>query len=467
MRLKILLLAPLLISHAVFAQQLKTNNPAIDGAFSVALDTLKKNTKDHLIKAGAEYGGEWVRDISINSWNAAGLLDPESAKFSLWSVTTDNRTLIGHQYWDKIIWVTGAYNYYLVSGDRDFLKQAYTCSANTMKELENSTYDPKTGLFMGPSVFNDGIAGYDEPIYDPKISSGFVLDHPGSKTIKCLSTNCVYYEAYVLLAKMADLLGDPAKVSFYNQKAETLRTNIRRGLGDKARPWLNYLIDQNGKVHSQQEGLGISFAILFGVVTPEEARKLIDLVHISPHGLPSIYPPFARFSEEKPGRHNNTIWPFVNAFWADACLKAGRKDIFNHELLNLADLAMNKGKGGFFEIYNSQTGEPDGGWQGGHWAPVKEQTWSATGYLRMIFSGLFGMTFTPKGMELAPDFEELQTLGFSELSQVPYQDGFVDIKFTGKGKKLTAIRIDGKSTAKALVPAGKKGTTTVEYVFAN
>ncbi len=465
MRITAALPALIFLSGASFGQQLKTKNPVVDRAFSLAVETLKNNTKDHLIKAGAEYGGEWVRDISINSWNAASLLDPGSAEFSLWSVTTDDRSLIGHQYWDKIIWVIGAYNHYLVTGDRDFLKQAYTCSANTMEELETSTFDAKTGLFMGPSVFNDGIAGYDEPVYDSSKDSGFVLDHLGSRTIKCLSTNCVYYEAYVRLAKMADLLGDTSKVGVYEKKAAALRTDIRRGLGEKNRAWLNYLIDQNGKVHPQQEGLGMSFAILFGVVTPEEARNIIEQVHVSPHGLPSIYPPFKRFSEERPGRHNNTIWPFVNAFWAEACLRSGRKDLFKKELTNLADLAIEKGKGDFFEIYNSRSGEPDGGWQGGHWAPIKNQTWSATGYLRMIFSGLLGMTFTPTGLALAPDFEDLRALGFSELSPVPYRSGFVDIRFTGDGPRLTAIRIDGKPAAKALVAAAKPGTTTVEYVF--
>ena len=50
------------------------------------------------------------------------------------------------------------------------------------------------------------------------------------------------------------------------------------------------------------------------------------------YGLPSIYPAFKRFSKEHPGRHNQIVWPFVNGFWADACSKSGRDDIFMKEM---------------------------------------------------------------------------------------------------------------------------------------
>ena len=88
-----------------------------------------------MIKAGGQYGGEWTRDVSINAWNAASLLIPEKTAYSLWSVTIDDRKLIGHQYWDQIIWVMAAYDFYLKNNDLNFLKQAYIASANAMKKL--------------------------------------------------------------------------------------------------------------------------------------------------------------------------------------------------------------------------------------------------------------------------------------------------------------------------------------------
>lgn len=81
---------------------------------------MDNNTNDSLLKAGGNYGGEWTRDISINGWNAASLLRPKIVEHSLWKVTVNNRSVVGHEYWDKIIWVIGAWNHYLVTGNVDF-----------------------------------------------------------------------------------------------------------------------------------------------------------------------------------------------------------------------------------------------------------------------------------------------------------------------------------------------------------
>lgn len=466
-RLSILVCASLL-SVGTNAQQLITETPVVDKAFTLAANTLYKNTPDSLIKAGGQYGGEWTRDVSINAWNAASLLMPEKTAYSLWSVTTDNRKMIGHQYWDQIIWVIAAYDFYQKNNDLDFLKQAYTASANTMEKLEQEVYDEKYGLFTGPSVFNDGIAGYEEPIFDPANKSCFVLDHPGSKVIKCLSTNCVYFKAYELLAEMAQVLGDKGNVKVYRKKASLLKENIRKNLYDKKQNRLNYLIDGNGKVHPYQEGLGISLAILFQVVTPQEAGKVIDGVYMGRYGLPSVYPAFKRFSKEHPGRHNQIVWPFVNAFWADACIRNGRKDIFMREFLNLADLAINKSNNCFYEIYNEDTGKVDGGWQqGSQWHSVYDQTWSATGYMRMVLNGLLGMSFSTSGLTFAPDFALMKDLGFKELKDLRYQQGTLDLKMVGTGDRLSAMLVNGeKHNIKKPVVAGA-GKTTIEFVMAD
>ena len=48
------------------------------------------------------------------------------------------------------------------------------------------------------------------------------------------------------------------------------------------------------------------------------------------------------------------------------------------EMMNLADLPINKGNNCFYEIYNEDTGKVDGGWQqGGQWNSVYDQTCAA------------------------------------------------------------------------------------------
>jgi hypothetical protein len=172
---------------ATNAQKIRSDNVELVDAFNLAVNTIDINVRRGVLAAGGDYGGEWTRDIAINSWNCVSLLRPGVALNSLWSVTI-KKDSIGHQYWDKIIWTIGALNHYKITGDRAFLKAAYLCAGNTMKDLEQITFDKQYGLFMGPSVFNDGIAGYPESVYDSLNNSSFVLDHIRSKTIRCLST---------------------------------------------------------------------------------------------------------------------------------------------------------------------------------------------------------------------------------------------------------------------------------------
>lgn len=462
----------LLAVTCVRAQRLETRDERLDRVFGIAVRTLCGNVEDGIIKAGGAYGGEWTRDVAINVWNAANLLLPEEAERSLWHVTTGSRTMIGHQYWDQIIWVTGAYDHYLATQDTLFLRQAYIASANTVRRLEREAFDAEYGLFTGPSVFNDGIAGYEEPVFDPAVGSSYVLDYPEAAHVKCLSTNCIYYNAYLLLARMSDKLGFADDAAAYRQKAATLKQAIRKHLYDSETAAFAYLIDGHGTVHHFQEGLGLSFAILFGVVDRGEAARIVDGAYVAPYGLPSVYPAFKRFSKERPGRHNVLVWPFVNAFWADAALHAGREERFAFELENLCRL-VTASDGCFYEIYDPYTGKVCGGWQvgggpgpDGVWDSIHDQTWSATGFLRMVLRGVAGLEFTEQGLRIAPNPRLMARFGFERLTGLHCQQGTVDLVRRGSGDVIREILLDGKPAGgqSVLLPAPHTGRAVVEIV---
>jgi len=462
----------LFISIHAFGQQIISNDSSVNDAFKLALNTVDLNTRRGILAAGGDYGGEWTRDISINSWNGVSLLRPKVAERSLWSITI-HRNTIGHQYWDKIIWVIAAYNHYLVTGDKVFLKQAYQCSANTMQTLEQQELDSKYGLFKGPSVFNDGIAGYPEPIYEPGNNSSSVLDHKNSAYIKCLSTNCVYYGAYIALNSMAKALNLGLSVTNdYAQKASDLKQNILKYLYDKNTNSFYYLIDQNGNALKAQEGLGISFAVIFHIIDGEKANQLIKSAVVSKYGLTSIYPDFPRNTKDKPGRHNNIIWPMVNGFFAKAAVTAGDYPTFTNELYNLTHLALDEDKGNynFREIYNPNTGQPDGGWQANgnehpdfHWESCKLQTWSATAYLSMVLDGIIGLRFDENALTFAPYLP--QGISNIELKDLAYRNSVLDVSIKGKGKSIKTFTVDGKPVASHSISALTKGKHNIAIVL--
>jgi glycogen debranching enzyme len=462
--MKKLLYALLLITTNSFAQKFVCDNPMITDGYKLAINTVDINVRRGILAAGADYGGEWTRDIAINSWNGVSLLRPQVAEQSLWSVTI-NKDTIGHQYWDKIIWAIAAYNHYLVNGDKAFLTQAYICSANTMKELEHKTFDANYGLFMGPSVFNDGIAAYPKPIFDTLNFSSGVLDHKNSTYMKCLSTNCLYFGAYMALSKMSIALHKGKNITEnYQLKAESLKKNILKHFYDKDSNSFYYLIDQNGKAHKYQEALGISFAVIFGIIDGEKADQLIHHAVVSKYGITSIYPDFSRYSPEKPGRHNNIIWPMVNGFFAKASLVAGDDSSFTKELFGLTHLALDEDKGDydFREIYNPSNGKPDGGWQANgalnpnyHWESCKLQTWSATAYISMIINGLFGLRFSEQSLSFAPYLPS--GIHFIEMKNLKYRHSILDISIKGNGNSIRKFTVDGKVQGNHSINSALKG----------
>jgi hypothetical protein len=467
MRKTAILLLLSLFANNIHAQKIQCDNQQIMDAGNLAINTVEINIRRGILAAGGDYGGEWTRDIAINSWNAVSLLYPQVAEKSLWSVTHHKDT-IAHQYWDKILWTVSAINHYYITGDLEFLTQAYRCSENTIHQLEELAYDKEYGLFKGPAVFADGIAGYPEPVFDKNNFSSYVLDHHAAN-IKCLSTNCLYYGAYNALADMASILEkDSQTIESFKLKGEQLKTSILKHFYKDTEHKLNYMIDEAGKVHTYQEAMGYSFAVIFGVFTQELSYELTRNTFISKFGIPCLYPDFPRYSEAQPGRHNNIIWPMANGFFAKACIIADNYPAFDKELKSLTSLALDADKGNyeFWEIYNPYTGKPDGGYQAmgedkpnHHWNSCRLQTWSATAYLNMLIHGVAGIRFTKNGLSFSPNVPG--ELHYLKLCDLTYRNAGLTIEIKGTGRKIKSFRVNGRIQEQPFIPAETIGYTEI------
>ncbi len=462
-----------ILSGTLFSQKLKIENSEkdklISGAFDLAIWTLNKNTHDGILAAGGDYGGEWARDASINSWCGVSLIKPDIAENTLWGVTI-NRDTVGHQYWDKILWVIATWNHYVINGDKEFLEQVYKCSRNTFAQLEKITFDTTYGLFKGPSVAGDGISAYPEPPFNPTITASSVLRHPGTREIKVFSTNTVYYGAYLAIAKMAAELKRPdEEIKSYEKKANALKENINKYFWREKQGKYSFLILKDGKTDTTtQESQGITFALLFNLLSEENSQRLINNTVETEYGIPYHYPHFKRYSDEKPGRHDNIVWPLTMGYWADATAKHGRYDLFVREMELLAHLTMDedKGNGNFKEMYDGKTGKPHGGWQSDvEWKSCDHNTWCATAYIRIIINDLLGFEFTTEGINFKPYIP--QGYGKITFTGLKYRDMTINLTLEGNGENMKYFTINGKSCKEAFIPANLKGEQNITIVLNN
>ena len=382
----------------------------LEKAFRLALGTLTANTRRmrsgllseprQCLMAGLEYANPWTRDAAINVWLAAAFLDPDLARNTLLSVLEerDGGPVIGGQYWDRIIWALGAERLWDVTGDSEFVRLAYGAVRRTAEICLREEYDAEDGLFRGPAVYGDGVSAYPEKYRNPSLSSGISVwakEHPSERVpvgagipMKALSTNCAYEHAFRVLEHMARALGEDSEP--WRRRADDLKEAVNRRFWNPETGMYDYLADEC----SAQEGMGLAFAVLFGIADEERARSVLDRAFVTPQGMPCVWPSFAPYSRWGYGRHSGTVWPHVQGFWALAALKAGRGDLFEKELYSLARNACRDGQ--YAEIYHPEDGRIYGGIQDAvtdyiEWHSCVCQTWSASAMLGMILIGICGM----------------------------------------------------------------------------
>jgi glycogen debranching enzyme len=261
---------------------------------------------------------------------------------------------------------------------------------------------------------------------------------------------------------------DSGIINSYKLKAEMLKQSILKYFYNADKNTFNYLIDKDGVVDKSQEALGWSFAVVFGIIEGEQANLVIKNAVVSKYGITSIYPSFPRFSKYNPGRHNDLIWPMVNGFFANAAVSTGNHSSFSHELNSLTHLVLDEDKGNynFWEIFNPNSGRPDGGYQmagkdkpNHHWQSCRYQTWSATAYLNMIYHGLFGFRFSNDGISFSPFLPD--NIHLLEIKDLAYRQAMLNIKISGSGKQIKSFLLNGVKQSKHSLNSNIKGVNTI------
>lgn len=463
-----------------------TDNKKINSAYRMAVSTLSANIlpfKDGVLEnaepviiAGLGYSTPWTRDAAINTWNAGGLICPTVAKNTLLSVISKNENgfFIEGEYWDRIIWVIGAWQYYLYTGDIEFLKIALSATENSLEFFEKTEFSEEYGLFRGPACYGDGVAAYPD-IYAKHGKAGIMSFASECRDLcegvgvgipmHTLSTNCLYYEAYVLADKMRKEFGYAPQ---YVEKADKLKNAINKHFWDETKKTYNYICDKFGGSDAS-EGMGLSFVILFDIASDEQKKEVLNNIYVSSHGIPCVYPSFSRYDTNDGfgcGRHSGTVWPHIQGFFASAAAKNERKDLFENEFVAQTNNALKYGQ--FAEIYHPETGEIYGGLQESksegirYWESQPWQTWSATAYLRNIYFDILGMKFDTDGIRFFPVGSELFYKG--TLSNLKYRNSILSITVKGNGNRIQSFKINGEES-EAFISSAVQGIQKIEILL--
>lgn len=171
-----------------------------------------------------------------------------------------------------------------------FAERAYNAISNTLEADRLAAFDLQSGLYKGEQSFLDW--------RDQTYSTWTPQDVNAIGSSKALSTNVTHYRAMRLAAKLAEQFDSKNAVK-YGEWAKQLKLAINDKFWNAQRGmYVSYLFD-NGKdiAVDKYDMLGESLAIISGIASDEQAKKIMLITHTANLVCPctSLSSPMCRF----------------------------------------------------------------------------------------------------------------------------------------------------------------------------
>ena len=424
-----------------------------EALFNLALEEVSIAVEpDSTLRTGKEWSGVWTRDISysillgvshlqtqasINSLvrkvDALGRIIQDTGTGGSWPCSTDRN-----------IWAVAAWEIYKVTGDRNWLEYIYPIIKRSLEDDILVSLDHQTGLLRGESSYLD----WREQEYPRWMTPVDIY------TSENLGTECVHYRAFSILAELESMFGTAEDAARYSAIAEGIRDGVNKHLWMQDKGYYAQFLygRSNLSASPRSETLGEALAILWGVASEQQAASICSSVPCQDYGTACFFPNIADMSPY----HNDAMWPFVQAYWMNACKKAGNSAGVMHSIATISRLAA-------FCLTNKENMVIyDGRWQGTA-INSSRQLWSIAGNLGIVYTVLFGIDFQPEGLHFAP-FVPKEMAGVRRLEGFRYRGAIYDITLEGYGDGIRSFTIDG-AEAEPFLDASESGCHQVRIVL--
>lgn len=409
--------------------------------------------KDGSLHASKLRDEVWTRDLSYGTFLSLALIDPTAAQASLMARVWQGKILQDDGTggaWpvstDRAVWVLGAWEVYLVTGDRQWLKQCYEIVRHSLMQDENMIYDSQTGLVRGEM----SVAGIRKEVYPLWMQPADIAQS------ECLSTNALFFRANEIAAKMARMSGDNTSSQHFMQTAQRIKEGINNHLWIESRGYYSqYRYGRVNQIVSQRsETLGEALCILFGIADPQRVQQLSQSVESTPYGVTCFAPQIP----DVYAYHNNALWPYVQAYWLWAVAQAKCPQAVTYGIASIyrtaALMATN------MENAVATTGTTATA------SNSANSLLSIAANLSIPLRVFAGIEMTDEGMTFRP----LVPKGWAnnkQLNNLKYRKAILDINVQGYGDRVRACYVDGKKQKDAFVPSSLTGKHSVRLVMNN
>ncbi len=427
-----------------------------DAIYNMSLEEMLKAIEtDSTFRTGKEWSGVWTRDVSYSIILSMAYLQPKVAMNSLMRKVNKSEKIIQDTgtggAWpastDRMVWAIAAWEIYKVTGNKNWMEQAYQIIKNSIEADLATIYDPVTGMIKGESSFLD----WREQTYPKWMQPADIFES------ECLGTNAVHFQANIILSKMAAALNQNQVAEKHKLIAESIKTGINTYLWLPEKGYYaQYLYGRNFKIVSpKSEALGEALCVLFGIADKARAKQIVSNTPVTSFGIPCIYPEIPNI----PPYHNNAIWPFVQTYWLWAAAEVNNEKSVMESISAIyrpsALFLTNK------ENFVAETGDFNG-------TQINSSImlWSLSGNISIIHKVLFGIRFEDGRLEFKP-FVPKTLKGKRTLTNFNYRNAILDIELNGYGSRIASFELDGKQTISFEIPETLSGKHIIRIELDN
>jgi hypothetical protein len=433
--------------------RLVTPNKLHTAIYNMGLDEMVNAVEpDTTLRTGKEWAGVWTRDVSYSIILSMAYMQPLASKVSLMKKVSPRGRIIQDTgsggAWpvssDRMIWAVAAYELYKVTGERSWLEYIYPVIRDSMDD-DFATLYGESGLVRGETSFID----WREQSYPRWMQTADIYQS------EALGTSIVHVQALKVLHEIATILGKKAEAKNYEDKANQLADAINKTL------WLDdkgyYAMYRYGRDHlitnPRAESLGESLSILFDVASKDRAESITRNNPTTPFGVAIFYPQIADMT----AYHNNSLWPWVAAYWALANAKVGNEQGVLEAIGSIyrpaALFTTNKEN---FRLDNGDIATE---------LNSSNMLWCLAGNIAITHRILFGINFDTDGLRFSP-FVPKELAAERRLENFKYRNAILNITIKGYGNKIKSFTVNGKEQ-RPFIPTNAKGVKDIVITMAD
>lgn len=292
-----------------YRETFRCNDEELNRIWEVGAYTMHLTTREFFIDGIKRDRWVWSGD-AIQSYlmNYYLFFDSESVKRTIWllrgkdPVTSHSNTIMDYTFY----WFLSVYDYYLYSGDRQFVNQLYPRMQTMMDYVLGRTN--KNGMVEGMSgdwVFVDWADGY--------------LDKKGELSFE----QVLFCRSLETMALCAGLVGDRTNQQKYEKLAATLKAKLETTFWNASKQALVHN-SINGVQSDAVTRYANMFSVFFNYLTPEKQQAIKHSVLLNDSIL-KITTPYMRFYELEALcalGEQETVMQEMKAYWG-GMLKEG------------------------------------------------------------------------------------------------------------------------------------------------